>query len=54
MKDDELTVAILAGGNSTRFKSEKSLASFRGKPLISHMIDIAKKLSHGVLVVVSN
>ncbi|MHA1925035.1 MAG: molybdenum cofactor guanylyltransferase [Candidatus Thorarchaeota archaeon] len=54
MKDDELTVAILAGGNSTRFKSEKSLASFRGKPLISHMIDIAKKLSHEVLVVVSN
>ncbi|MHA2066156.1 MAG: molybdenum cofactor guanylyltransferase, partial [Candidatus Thorarchaeota archaeon] len=54
MKNDELTVAILAGGNSTRFKSEKSLASFLGKPLISHLIDIAKRLSPEVLVVVSN
>ncbi len=50
----DLTVAILAGGNSSRFKSEKSLAKFRGRPLISHMIEIASQLSDNVLVVVSD
>ncbi|MFX1261193.1 MAG: molybdenum cofactor guanylyltransferase [Promethearchaeota archaeon] len=54
MSDQDLTVAILAGGNSARFKSEKSLAYFRGRPLIAHMIDIATKLSHRVMIVVSN
>jgi len=50
----DLTVAILAGGDSSRFKSKKSLAKFRGRPLISHMIEIAGQLSDNVLVVVSN
>ena len=54
MSDHDLTIAILAGGNSARFKSEKSLAEFRGKPLIVHMIDIAKKLSSQVMIVVSS
>ena len=54
MKKRDLTVAILAGGDSSRFKSEKSLAVFRGKPLISHMMGIAGQLSDNVLVVVSN
>ncbi len=54
MSDHDLTIAILAGGNSARFKSEKSLAEFRGRPLITHMIDIAKKLSPQVLIVVSS
>jgi molybdopterin-guanine dinucleotide biosynthesis protein A len=54
MSDQDLTVAILAGGNSARFKSEKSLAYFRGRPLIAHMIDIATKLSHRVIIVVSS
>jgi molybdopterin-guanine dinucleotide biosynthesis protein A len=54
MNSRDLTVAILAGGDSSRFKSEKSLAMFRGRPLISHMIEIAGQLSDDVLVVVSN
>ncbi|MHA2353586.1 MAG: molybdenum cofactor guanylyltransferase [Candidatus Thorarchaeota archaeon] len=53
MNDNDLTVAILAGGDSKRFKTEKSLASFHGRPLISHMFDIAKKISPEVLLVVS-
>ena len=54
MSDQDLTIAILAGGNSARFKSEKSLAKFRGKPLIEHMVGIAKKLSSQVMIVVSS
>ncbi|MFW9845184.1 MAG: molybdenum cofactor guanylyltransferase [Candidatus Thorarchaeota archaeon] len=54
MTKTDLTVAILAGGNSARFKSEKSLAKFKGRPLVSHMIDIADRISKKVLVVVSN
>ena len=54
MVSDDVTVAILAGGNSSRFGSQKSLAEFRGRPLISHMISIAQALSPTILVVVSN
>jgi molybdopterin-guanine dinucleotide biosynthesis protein A len=52
MKD--VTVAILAGGNSKRFGSEKSLAKFHERPLISHMLDIAQKITTHILVVVSD
>ena len=51
---EEVTVAILAGGSSKRFGSEKALADFQGKPLILHMISIAKKLSNEFMIVVSN
>ena len=50
----DITVAILAGGTSKRFGSEKALAEFQGKPLISHMLNIASQVSTEVLVVVSN
>jgi len=50
----EVTVAILAGGTSKRFGSEKALADFQDKPLISHMVNIAKKLSSEVMIVVSD
>jgi len=52
MKD--ITVAILAGGTSKRFGSEKALAEFHGKPLISYMLDIAQQISSTILVVVSD
>ena len=51
---NEVTVAILAGGTSKRFGSEKALAMFLGKPLISHMIDVARKISSETIVVVSD
>ena len=52
MKD--ITVAIIAGGTSKRFGSEKALAEFQGKPLISYMLDIAQQISSTILVVVSD
>ncbi|MDF1538099.1 MAG: molybdenum cofactor guanylyltransferase [Candidatus Thorarchaeota archaeon] len=54
MSLDNVTVAILAGGGSSRFGSEKSLALFKGKPLISHMFSIAKGLASHVIIVASN
>jgi molybdopterin-guanine dinucleotide biosynthesis protein A len=50
----DVTIAILAGGSSKRFGSEKALAMFKKRPLITHMIDIAHQLSHNALVVVSD
>jgi len=50
----DVTVAILAGGNSKRFGSEKSLAKFHDRPLISHMLDIARKVSKNILIVLSD
>ncbi|UCE11285.1 MAG: molybdenum cofactor guanylyltransferase [Candidatus Thorarchaeota archaeon] len=52
--DTELTVAILAGGDSKRFRSEKALATFHGRPLLTHMMDVAKMLSQNTLVVTSD
>ena len=54
MKNPDLTVAVLAGGNSERFKSDKALAVFRGRPLLTHMIGIARQISPQTLVVVSS
>jgi molybdopterin-guanine dinucleotide biosynthesis protein A len=51
---NDITVAILAGGSSKRFGSDKALAEFQGRPLISHMLDIARKISSTILVVVSD
>lgn len=35
----KLLGAVLAGGASTRFGSDKALAAFAGKPLLQHAID---------------
>ncbi|MFW9835774.1 MAG: molybdenum cofactor guanylyltransferase [Candidatus Thorarchaeota archaeon] len=51
---EKITVAILAGGTSKRFGSEKALAEFHGKPLVKHMVDVAKRISPEVLIVVSD
>ncbi|MHA2359638.1 MAG: molybdenum cofactor guanylyltransferase [Candidatus Thorarchaeota archaeon] len=51
---ENVTVAILAGGTSKRFGSEKAVADFRGQPLITHMVDVARKLSSEIMIVVSD
>lgn len=53
-KMEDICLAILCGGQSNRFRSNKSLAEFHEEPLISHMIGIARKISNSVFVVVSN
>jgi molybdopterin-guanine dinucleotide biosynthesis protein A len=51
---EKATIAILAGGDSKRFGSEKALAEFQGRPLVSHMVGIARKLSPEIMIVVSD
>ncbi len=53
MTEPQLTVAILAGGDSRRFATDKALAPFRGQPLLQHMLSIAHQISPRVIVVVS-
>lgn len=45
-----LTVAVIAGGKSSRFGSSKALAEFRGKRLIDHAVSLAQQLSDKVFV----
>jgi len=52
MKD--VTVAILAGGNSKRFGSMKALVELNGKPLVTYMLELAKRVSSEVLIAVSD
>ncbi len=54
MKKRDLEVAVLAGGNSKRFKTDKPLALFLGRPLITYMLEIARRLSTKCTVVVSS
>jgi molybdopterin-guanine dinucleotide biosynthesis protein A len=41
--EKNITVIILAGGKSSRMKTEKGLVLFRGKPLVLHAIAVLKK-----------
>ncbi|MFO7835628.1 MAG: molybdenum cofactor guanylyltransferase [Candidatus Thorarchaeota archaeon] len=52
--ESDTCLAILSGGQSNRFHSNKSLARFHQNPLISHMVELAQKISNSVFVVVSN
>jgi molybdopterin-guanine dinucleotide biosynthesis protein A len=42
--------AILAGGQSRRFGSDKAVASYRGAPLIAHMIDALGRQCDAILI----
>ncbi len=49
----DVGVAILAGGASKRLGEPKALLQFHGRPLISHVLEVAKKLTSDVMIVVS-
>jgi len=46
-----MTVLILAGGKSTRMGQDKGLMEFNGKPMVAHVIDVAKKISDQIILV---
>lgn len=50
----EITAIILAGGKSSRMKTEKGLVPFRKKPLVLHVIDAVKKITDKIIIVTSN
>ena len=52
----DITTVILAAGNSTRFKASKSKLVYPlcGLPIVSHIFNIATKISGKNILVVSN
>jgi molybdopterin-guanine dinucleotide biosynthesis protein A len=47
----DITAYITAGGSSSRFKEDKSLYVYRGKPLIQHVYDMLNELFQKVCVI---
>ncbi len=52
MKTKDIAIAILAGGNSSRYGMDKALVEFHGKLLVTHMIEFARRLSDRVIIAV--
>lgn len=52
MSVNEFNVVILAGGESSRMKSEKGLVLFQGKPLIQHVIDAVRPVTDKIILIV--
>lgn len=48
---NNITILILAGGKSTRMGQDKGLMDLNGKPMISHVIEVAKKISQRIFIV---
>src|SRR5688500_17395657 len=53
-QENKLTAIILAGGKSTRMKTDKGLVLFKSKPLIKHVIDVIAQLTPSVMIISSN
>jgi molybdopterin-guanine dinucleotide biosynthesis protein A len=45
-----ISVIVLAGGRSSRFGSPKLEATLEGRPLLDHVLDVARQLSDDVVV----
>lgn len=50
----ERTAIILAGGNSSRMGEDKGLMLVNGKPMIQHVIDVAKGVVEDIIIVSNN
>lgn len=48
---ENVTVAILAGGQSSRMGSDKGFVELRGKPLVSHVIERVSRLSLPIIII---
>lgn len=51
MNEDDLTVAIMAGGKSSRMGRNKSFVSLGGKPLVEHVLERVAPLSKHQLLI---
>jgi len=47
----DLTIAILAGGASSRFGEPKELFIYQDQPLLLHALNLAKKISNKIMVI---
>ncbi len=53
-KSKFLAIAILVGGKSSRFGSDKGLFEFSGKPLISYLLDTLSDLNYELFLVANS
>jgi|SRR5580658_7026675 molybdopterin-guanine dinucleotide biosynthesis protein A len=49
--EQRVAAYVLAGGGSTRFGRDKALAEFRGKPMLTRMMELMRGVAPGVKVV---
>lgn len=54
MKRNEITGIVLSGGKSSRLGTEKGLARYGGKPLVTYSIDALKPLCGEILLSANN
>lgn len=49
--EKNITAIILAGGKSSRMKTDKGFVSFNGKILVQHVIDALKKITNNIIII---
>ena len=49
-----ITIIILAGGKSSRMGEDKGLISLYEKPMVEHVLDVAKKISNQIIIISNN
>lgn len=54
MNPPTYSAAVLAGGKSSRFGSDKGLVPFRGKAMVAHVIDVLELLEIPIFIVTDN
>ena len=50
----DLTVAIQAGGRSSRMGQDKALVRFNGRPMIEHIIDRVSDMADDLIIITNN
>jgi len=52
--DSDITVIILAGGKSSRMGQDKGLMLVNEKPMIQHVLEVAKQITSQIIIVANN
>jgi len=50
-KSKDVAFAVLIGGKSTRFGTDKGLFEFQGKPLVSHLLNTLNNGNHDIFLI---
>ncbi len=51
IKKNDLTIAIIAGGSSSRFREPKELFVYKGQPLLLHALHLAKRINYKIILI---
>lgn len=50
----EITAVILAGGKSSRMKTDKGLVNLHGRMLVEYVLDAVKKITPDIIIITQN